>query len=131
VQKRQWLDSGFIKVIAQEGMKSDPELNKAHVPMALSFATTAQQRKLMELFYAPLTFGRPFIVAPDVPAERLAALRKAFMQTMADPELKAEAEKVHLDVDAISGEEVRKTIVSIYQTKADIVAQAKAAIGSH
>ena len=90
-QKPDWIKSGFIRVIVQEHDKGNPEINKMGVPLAVDFATSPENRKIMELIYSSETFGRPYLMAPDVPADRVAALRKAFMETMADKELLAEA----------------------------------------
>ena len=90
-QKPDWIKSGFIRVIVQEHDKGNPEINKMGVPLAVDFATSPENRKIMELIYSSETFGRPYLMAPDVPADRVAALRKAFMETMKDQELLAEA----------------------------------------
>ena len=90
-QKPDWIKSGFIRVIVQEHDKGNPEINKMGVPLAVDFATSPENRKIMELIYSSETFGRPYLMAPDVPAERVAALRKAFLETMADKELLADA----------------------------------------
>jgi hypothetical protein len=121
---------GLIKVVAQEGMKSDPELDRMKVPMALSFAKTPEQRQMMELCYGPLTFGRPFIVAPDTPPDRLEALRKAFMDAMSDPDLRAEAQRMKLEVDPLPGADVATTVSRMFETPADIVQATRLAIGS-
>jgi tripartite-type tricarboxylate transporter receptor subunit TctC len=130
VQRAQWVRDGLIKVVAQEGMKSDPELDRMKVPMALSFAKTPEQRQMMELCYGPLTFGRPFIVAPDTPPDRLEALRKAFMDAMSDPDLRAEAQRMKLEVDPLPGADVAITVARMFETPADIVQATRLAIGS-
>ena len=83
-QKPDWVKSGFIRVIVQEHDKGNPDVNKMGVPLAVDFATSPENRKIMELVYSSETFGRPYLLAPDIPAERVAALRKAFMETMKD-----------------------------------------------
>lgn len=130
VQRAQWVRDGLIKVVAQEGMKSDPELDRMNVPMALSYAKTPEIRQMMELCYGPLTFGRPFIVAPDTPPDRLAALRKAFMDAMNDPDLRAEARKMKLEVDPLPGAEVTTTVARMFETPVDVVQATREAIGS-
>jgi len=75
------------------------------VPLAVDFAKTLENRRVMELIYSSETFGRPYMMSPGVPAERVAALRQAFMTAMRDPELLAEAGKIGLVIDPISGEE--------------------------
>ena len=82
----------------------------------------------MELIYSSETFGRPYLMPPGVPADRVALLRKAFMDTLRDPELVAEAEKIGLDLDPISGEVLQTLAESIYATPAHVVEQARQAV---
>ncbi len=130
VQKAQWVKDKFIRVVAQEGMRSEPTLDKEGVPLAYSYAKTKEQQQIMQVHYEPLTFGRPFIAAPEVPTERLEALRNAFMKTMNDPDLKAEAERLKLDVSPISGTEMAQIVNRIFDLPPAIIDAARAAIGS-
>jgi tripartite-type tricarboxylate transporter receptor subunit TctC len=63
-----------------------------------------------------------------VPPARVAALRQAFMRTMEDPELVAEAEKIKLDVSPISGERLQALIAQLYATPADVIDKARQAL---
>ena len=83
-QRPDWIKSAFIRVVVQEHDKGNPEINRMGVPLAVDFATSPENRKIMELVYSSETFGRPYMLAPGVPAERVAALRKAFLETMRD-----------------------------------------------
>ena len=85
-------------MIAQWALKKHPEL--AHVPMVLDLAKTDADRAAIELLVARLEYGRPFFVPPDVPADRVQALRRAFDATMKDPEFLADAKKLKLEIDA-------------------------------
>ena len=82
----------------------------------------------MELIYSSETFGRPYLMAPDVPADRVAAMRKAFMETMKDKELRAEAERIGLAVDPISGEDLQALSAKIFATPKDFVEKTKEAL---
>ena len=127
-QKPDWIKSGFIRVIVQEHDKGNPEINKMGVPLAVDFATSPENRKIMELIYSSETFGRPYLMAPDVPAERVAALRKAFMETMADKELLADAQRIGLAIDPISGEDLQKLAADIFATPVPFVEKTKDAM---
>ena len=70
----------------------------------------------------------PYFVAPDVPADRVAALRKAFMETMKDPELLSEAKRSRLAIDPISGEELQTLAERQFATPMDMVERAKQAM---
>jgi hypothetical protein len=117
-------------VIAQETINGDPDLDKRGVPLALSFAKTPEQKTILEIVYAQSVFTRPFVVAPDVPKERVAALRKAFMQALADPDLIAEAQKQSLSVTALSGEALEAMVRKIYTTPPDVVEKVRKAISA-
>jgi len=128
VQHPDWLQNGFIRVLVQEHDKGHPDVNRMGVPLAVDFAKSPQDRQIMELIYSSEIFGRPYILPPGVPEERVAALRKAFMDSLHDPELRTEGEKLGLDLDPISGEELQKIAEKIYATPPDIVERAKQAV---
>ncbi len=123
-----WFKEGKIKVLAQEDSHGYPELNKQGIPLTRDFAKTEEQRQILDLIYSQTVFGRPYVVGPEVPKERVDALRRAFMATLNDPELKAEAKRIELDVDAIGGEELQAQLAKIYATPPAIVEKARRAI---
>jgi tripartite-type tricarboxylate transporter receptor subunit TctC len=123
-----WVRDHKINILAQEETNGYPDLNKQGVPRTIDFAKTSEQRQILELVYSQEVFARPFMVAAEVPKERVEALRKAFMETWADPDLLAEAKKVNLDIAAISGADVQKLIRNAYATPPDVIAKAKDAL---
>ena len=98
------------------------------VPNALSFAKTDEQRAMLELFFAQQVFGRPYVVAPQVPKDRVEALRKAFWATLKDPELLADAKRANLEVDPVSADDVQALIAKIYASPREITEKIKKAI---
>jgi tripartite-type tricarboxylate transporter receptor subunit TctC len=126
----QWIDGAETKIIAQEGLSSSPQLDKLGVAMAISRARTEEQKQVMNLFYAPLKFGRPFVMAPGIPPERADAIRNAFMQAMKDPQLVADAEKMRIDIGAVDGKDVRKLVEQLYASSPSVVEKARAIISS-
>ena len=127
-QRPDWVSSGFIRVVVQEHDKGNPEINRMGVPLAVDFATSPENRKIMELVYSSETFGRPYVIAPEVPADRVAALRKAFMATMKDDELLSEAKRMRLAIDPISGEDLQELAGKIFGTPRDLVEKTKQAM---
>jgi hypothetical protein len=115
-------------VLVQEHDKGNPEISKMGVPLAVDFATTPENRQVMELVYSSETFGRPYMMAPGVPAERVAALRKAFMATVRDEDLLAEAQRIGIVIDPISGEELQALAEKIFATPPAVVERAKQAM---
>ena len=120
-----------VRVLVQEDVSPVAELAKAGVPLAFDFLKSEADKRVAEVFYAQSQINRVFFAPPDVPADRLAALRKAFMATIADKELQAEAAKAGLDLDATSGEAVQALVAKLYQTPRDIVERMKKATESN
>ena len=115
-------------MIVQEHDKGNPEINRMGVPLAVDFATSPENRKIMELVYSSETFGRPYMLAPGVSADRVAALRKAFLETMRDHDLLADAQRIGLAIDPISGEDLQALATTIFATPADFVERTKQAL---
>ena len=76
------------------------------VPTAMELASTESDRALFRLYAAKFTMARPLVLPPDVPAERIAALREAFDATMKDPQYIEEAKRIGLDVNPLGGEAI-------------------------
>jgi tripartite-type tricarboxylate transporter receptor subunit TctC len=123
-----WIPNGKVIVLAQESLRPDPALTAKGVPTTIDFAKTDEQRQVLRLMYSQGVFGRPFVVPPGVPSERLATLRQAFMAAFHDPATIADAKRVRLMLDPISGEEVSELIAKSYASPPAIVTKLKDAI---
>jgi tripartite-type tricarboxylate transporter receptor subunit TctC len=75
-----------------------------------------------------LIFGRPYVLPPGTPPERVTALRRAFMAALRDPETLAEAGKMGLDLDALAGEQVQAEVAKAFAMPARIIERAKQAL---
>lgn len=124
-----WFKDKFARAILQENINGHPDLNALGVPSVLSFAKTDEQRQMLELYYSQQEFGRPYVVNAKTPPDRLAALQKAFMDTMRDPELLRESEKLQLDIDPINGPEVAALLARAYASSPGAVAKLREAMG--
>ena len=118
--KAAWLAEKKIAVIAQAGPRA-PDLDAPSVEDA---ARTPEERLLIELVVSGTQLGRPF-ATNEAPADRVAALRTAFANTMKDPEFLAEAEKLGFDVDPVLGEKMQKIVEKVLATPKDAAAKAK------
>src|SRR3954466_14989495 len=98
-----WIDEKKIKMIAQWGLRKNPEI--ANVPLILEQAKTDADRQALLLALARLEFGRPFFMPPNVPPARVEAVRRAFDATMKDKEFLVEADKLKIEIDPLSGAE--------------------------
>jgi tripartite-type tricarboxylate transporter receptor subunit TctC len=110
---------GYVKVLVQEDAKANPTIAKLGAPLITSFAKDPAVKSVLDVYYQQGALSRPFMAPPGVPAERVAALRKAFMETLQDPELLADAAKQQSDVAPQSGEEVEAAVRAIYAAPAD------------
>jgi tripartite-type tricarboxylate transporter receptor subunit TctC len=123
-----WVPSGKMRVIAQEDLKGHPDLNRQGVPLTISFAKTDEDRQVLELIYSQNIFGRPYVLPPGVPNDRVAALRSAFMAAFNDPDLQADAGRMHFEVGPLSGGDLQALIARIYALPPRIAERAKAAM---
>jgi tripartite-type tricarboxylate transporter receptor subunit TctC len=121
-----WVKEGTIKLLVQLSLEKHADL--PDVPLIMDFVKTPEQRAILRLVFARQVMGRPFLAPPGVPPERLALLRRAFMETMKDPAFLAEAEKIKLEITPVDGEAVQKLVAEIYATSPDIVRKAVKAV---
>ncbi len=121
-----WLRDKKIRILAQWDLKRHPEM--PDVPMFLDVAKTEAERQALQLALARLEFGRPFFMPPNVPAERVNAVRRAFDAAMKDKELLADAEKLKIEVDPLTGEQVAALIGQLYRTPPETVARVRSAM---
>lgn len=128
-QNPDWLpDAGKMRILVQEAVKGNAELTKMGVPVAMDFAKSAEDKQVLELIYGQLVFGRPYILPPGTPDDRVNALRRAFDATMTDKDFLADAQKARLTVDPVSGEAVQALVAKIYAAPDKIVQRAKEAM---
>src|SRR5262249_45529044 len=86
-QQRTWISSGFVRLLAEQDPRRPPEMNRMGVPLTMPSAKTEEDRQVMEMIYSQTLSGRPYLVPPGVPADRVAALRAALAAMLADPAL--------------------------------------------
>ena len=116
-----WLRDRKISVILQSG----PRPADLDAPLFADLAANADDRNLIEFVLSGCALGRPLATTPDVPADRVAALRAAFDRTVKDPEFLAEAKSLNFDVDPLRGLDMQNTVAHILATPADVVRRAK------
>jgi len=127
--KTEWkddLNAGRFKIILQLGRDRHPALG--NIPHVYDYTKTVEDRQVFDLIFGLQAIGRPFAAPPNVPAERVAALRSAFMAMTKDAGFLAEAAKLSLDVSPSSGEEVQAFVTRIYASPKVIVDRAKDAL---
>jgi hypothetical protein len=121
-----WIDEKKIRMLVQYNLEPYPEL--ADVPLVMSLARTDGERLAMRLLFARTEYARPYFLPPDVPAERVQALRRAFDATMKDPAFLAEAAKLQLDVSPMTGEALQALVGELAKTPPAIVSRVRSAL---
>lgn len=111
----------FARVFAQEDLKGHPQLNDLKTPLMIDLAKNDADRRTLEMFYSQNSFARPVIAPPEIAADRLAEMRRAFDATMKDPEFLAEAKKLQLDIDPLDAAAIEKLLANAYDAPANIV----------
>jgi tripartite-type tricarboxylate transporter receptor subunit TctC len=119
---KDWLDQKKISVLVQIGMEREPEL--PDVPLLLELVQGETNKQIVTLVSLPTFLGYAHWVSPDVPAERLAILRKAYSATMQDKNFLAEAQKLDMMLRPQSGEEVTAIVQRVAATPPDILKKA-------
>jgi hypothetical protein len=124
---RDLLRDDKLKIILSYGLKPNPEL--PGVPMAIDFAKTDQQRSALRLALSNQDIGWPYVLAPEVPTDRISALRSGFESMMKDASFLADARARRLDIDPANGAEQLELVKDILNTPKKIVEQLRPIIG--
>ncbi len=125
-QNPHWVKENKIIPLFQMTLERDPMLKD--VPRMIEFAKTDEDRQVISLLATTETIGRALMAPPGVPADRVAALRKAFMDSLKDPQLRADADRAKLEIQPIEGARLQTMIEGIASAPAPVVARFKAAV---
>jgi len=121
------LNEQKVTILVQTSLKSDPRL--ASVPIITDYAKSAEQRQVMALIFGWLIMDRPLAAPPDTPADRVAALRTAFDDTMRDPDFRADIAKAALSVSPMRGGDIQNFVDEAYRTPAAVARKAAQMLG--
>jgi tripartite-type tricarboxylate transporter receptor subunit TctC len=122
-----WLVNKKINALLRFAAKRPADM-PADVPYVLDLTQTKDQKDVIDILNSPGELGRPFIVAKQVPPERVAILRAALQATLKDEAFLADAKKQSLLLDPVDGEEAEKVTAQIYAAPPDLIRKAKAAL---
>jgi tripartite-type tricarboxylate transporter receptor subunit TctC len=118
-----WLRDKKINIIVQMALHRDPDL--PDVPNVLEYVKDPKDRQVFELLFARQETGRPYSAPPEIPADRLAALRKAFVATAKDAEFIKDMEQRGGSVELLEWDEMETLITKLYQTPPEVVGMAR------
>ncbi len=110
-RSRSWIDEKKVNIIVQMGLEKAVDL--PDVPLIMDFAKNETDRKALEFLFTPQVTAWPLVAPPNVPEARIKTLRAAFMKTMQDPAFLAEAQKLSIEVDPVTGEKMQELVARI------------------
>jgi tripartite-type tricarboxylate transporter receptor subunit TctC len=124
--RSEWLAKNRIVILAQLGLQTNPAIGNA--PLVVDLAKNAADRQVLEVMFARQSFAYPYTAPPGLAPDRLAALRAAFNATMQDADFKADAAKMGLEVNPITGEEMTALLERLYKTPPEVIQRVREAI---
>jgi tripartite-type tricarboxylate transporter receptor subunit TctC len=123
----EWILNKKINILLQTGNARHPAM--PDVPLAVEKAPTEEGKSILRLYSTPEEVGRPFVAPPGVPMDRVNALRRAFDATMTDKGFLADAEKTHLEIDAVTGEDMQKLLEQAYASPPAVIERVRQVVG--
>lgn len=121
---RNEMDKGEVIFVLNAAARPHPEY--PNLPWAVDLAKSEDAKKLiMTLGRANGVFNRPYMFPPGTPKDRVRILRKAFMDTMKDPEFLADAKRARLDLDPQEGETIEREVKTLFKLEPKLVQQLK------
>jgi tripartite-type tricarboxylate transporter receptor subunit TctC len=123
----QWLKDGSINLVAQLAPQKMPEV-PAEVPLVKDYVGNDDDKKALDVIFTSTILARPYIAPPGIPADRVKALREAFTATMRDPEFLAETQKLQLNIDPTTGEEMQRIVREAYALPESVIMKVRKAL---
>ena len=115
----EWFRDGKVRVLVQFGTTRMRQL--PDVPTAIELAETQDGKEMLRFYARKFSMAYPFVMAPEVPADRVAAIRAAFDATMNDPGFLKDAQRLGLDVDPFSGAQMEQLIKELDSAPKQII----------
>jgi len=126
VSHQDWLRDNTINILVQYGERS---ADLPDIPYAVDLATTDEGRQLMAFYVSSEQIGRAFLAPPETPVDRIAVLRKAYDETMRDPQLLAEIDQSHSEFSPLSGDKLQRLVAATADVPPTLVARIRGIIG--
>jgi tripartite-type tricarboxylate transporter receptor subunit TctC len=117
-----WFRDRKVNVIVQIGLQKSPDL--PDVPNALDLIPNVEDKQVLQLILVRQEMGRPFAMPPGVPADRVGILRQAFEATLKDPAFIADAARLQMEIDPLTGAQIQGLLQTAYATPRPIVQRA-------
>jgi tripartite-type tricarboxylate transporter receptor subunit TctC len=124
--KPEWIPRKLVTPIIQVGMEKEPAL--PHVPLLRDQPVRDEDKPLLEFISRAVTVGRPLATTPGAPPERVAALRKAFEETLRDPEFIADAKRQNAELRPMPGDQLAQLYRDLIGAPQDVKDRVKVAL---
>jgi tripartite-type tricarboxylate transporter receptor subunit TctC len=124
-----WLRDASVAILVQFALKRHAEL--PDVPTAVELARNEEERAILSAIMNATEVGTAFFTTPGVPADRLTALRRAFDDTMKDPELLADAQRINVGVSPLAGEDLQRLVADVSELPPALLDKVRAAYTVH
>src|SRR5262249_32495132 len=121
-QRPDWLRDHKVRILVQIGLERNARMGDA--PFVMDFAKSEDDKRVLRLIFGWTIMGRPFLAPPGIPEDRKAALRKAFNETMRDPDFLADATRQNLEVAPVGGGEIDAFLAGVYATPRPLIERA-------
>lgn len=120
------LRTGKLKLLMQIALKKHKDL--PDTPLVTELVKNADDEKVLELVFARQSMGRPFVAPPGLDPRLAAVLRQGFAEAMHDPDFIAECEKINMEINFVSGEEIQALVEKLNAFPAEVVARAQSIV---
>ena len=114
---------GELVMLVQMGTAKVPDLPQ--VPLVMDLAKTAEQRQILELLLAAQAMAWPLFAPAEAPAERVALLRRAYLDMLKDKDALADAHKTGIEVEPVPGTDIQEMLKRVYMTSPDVVTKGR------
>ncbi len=121
---RKQLEDGTLKIILQLALTKHKEL--PDVPLVTDFVRSPDDRQVLEMIFSRQSMGRPVVAPPGVDPRIVEVLRKAFAETMRDPQFIAEGAKIGLELEFVAGAEVQAMVERLNRFPPGVISRAQA-----
>jgi tripartite-type tricarboxylate transporter receptor subunit TctC len=122
----QWYRDGAVRTLVVIATRRPPQLKDA--PLLTDLSTDPETRAVLELFASPAEVGKPLVMGPGVPRDRVEAIRRAFLDTVTDPAFLADAARAKITIDPVPGAELESAVKAVMSTPEPVLARARAAL---
>jgi tripartite-type tricarboxylate transporter receptor subunit TctC len=126
VSHQDWLRDNTINILVQYGGRS---ADLPDIPYAVDLATTDEGQELMAFYVSSERIGRAFIAPPETPTDRVASLRRAYDETMQDPEFLREIALSHVEFAPLTGDKLQQLVAQTANVSPAVVARIRAILG--